>query len=145
MASMHLVLRQQDGQEKDSGEYRHITNTTFEKFIERFLNLASTRNHDISEVHTAVTTSLEQIQHENEVATKLRKQLEHEMVVLDERKAVSVLLVLVVTFLFIFGVNALHSIHHQNINRNWFNVDKEIEKNLKEWILQVMLALNNGY
>ena len=35
LASMHLVLRQQDGQEKDSGEYRHITNTSYEKFVER--------------------------------------------------------------------------------------------------------------
>ena len=29
LASMHLVLRQQDGQERDSGEYRHITNTSY--------------------------------------------------------------------------------------------------------------------
>ena len=35
LASMHLVLRQQDGQERDSGEYRHITNTSYEKFVER--------------------------------------------------------------------------------------------------------------
>lgn len=36
MASMHLVLRQQDGGEKDAGEYRHVTNTSFEKFVERY-------------------------------------------------------------------------------------------------------------
>jgi len=35
LASMHLVLRQQDGQERDSGEYRHVTNTSYEKFVER--------------------------------------------------------------------------------------------------------------
>lgn len=35
LASMHLVLRQQDGQEKDAGEYCHITNTSYEKFVER--------------------------------------------------------------------------------------------------------------
>lgn len=35
MASMHLVLRQQDGGEKDAGEYRHVTNTSYEKFVER--------------------------------------------------------------------------------------------------------------
>ena len=33
--------------------------------------------------------SLQQIRRENEVAIKLRKNLEHEMVVLEERKAVS--------------------------------------------------------
>ena len=33
--------------------------------------------------------SLQQIRRENEVAVKLRKNLEHEMVVLEERKAVS--------------------------------------------------------
>ena len=36
LASMHLVLRQQDGQERDSGEYRHVTNTAYEKFVERY-------------------------------------------------------------------------------------------------------------
>lgn len=37
----------------------------------------------------AVTKTLQQIRRENEVAIKLKKQLEHEMVVLTERKAVS--------------------------------------------------------
>ena len=37
LASMHLVLRQQDGQERDTGEYRHITNTSYEKFVERWV------------------------------------------------------------------------------------------------------------
>ena len=37
LASMHLVLRQQDGQERDTGEYRHITNTSYEKFVERLV------------------------------------------------------------------------------------------------------------
>ena len=35
LASMHLVLRQQDGGESNSGEYRHITNTSYEKFVEK--------------------------------------------------------------------------------------------------------------
>ncbi|XP_069115919.1 uncharacterized protein [Argopecten irradians] len=87
LASMHLVLRQQDGQEKDSGEYRHITNTTYEKFVERYISLASTKHKEVNEVHEAVTSSLNQIRRENEVAMKLRKQQEHEMIVLEERKA----------------------------------------------------------
>jgi hypothetical protein len=41
LASMHLVLRQQDGQERDAGEYCHITNTSYEKFVERFESLSS--------------------------------------------------------------------------------------------------------
>jgi hypothetical protein len=35
LASMHLVLRQQDGGEKNSGEYGHVTNTSYEKFVEK--------------------------------------------------------------------------------------------------------------
>ncbi|KAJ8316357.1 hypothetical protein KUTeg_006371 [Tegillarca granosa] len=86
LASMHLVLRQQDGQEKDAGEYRHITNTSYEKFVERYISLASARHKDVEEVQLSVTKSLNQIRKENEVATKLRKQLEHELIVLEERK-----------------------------------------------------------
>ena len=35
LASMHLVLRQQDGGERTAGEYGHVTNTTYEKFVEK--------------------------------------------------------------------------------------------------------------
>lgn len=153
LASMHLVLRQQDGGEKTAGDYGHVTNTTYEKFVERlvdllfhsfihpchfadlsihvypmfhlcqsirlimmhthtfmhqqcqshvcsssvllsvpisrFISLASERYTEIDQSHQVVTTTLEQIRHENELAVKLKKQLEHEMVVLEERKAVS--------------------------------------------------------
>lgn len=34
-ASMHLTLRQKEKSEDASGFYGHITNTTFEKFVER--------------------------------------------------------------------------------------------------------------
>ncbi|KAK6172547.1 hypothetical protein SNE40_016179 [Patella caerulea] len=87
LASMHLVLRQQDGQENSSGEYSHITNTAYEKFVERFISIASCRHKDVNDVQQSVTKTLTNIQRENEVAIKLNKQLEHEMVVLEERKA----------------------------------------------------------
>ncbi|XP_070202269.1 uncharacterized protein [Littorina saxatilis] len=87
LASMHLVLRQQDGGEKTRGEYGHVTNTTYEKFVEKFISLANERHAEIEDTHNAVTKTLEQIRHENEMAIKLKKQLEHEMVVLEERKA----------------------------------------------------------
>lgn len=45
LASMHLVLRQQDGQEKDAGEYCHITNTSYEKFVERSVSHQSMGVH----------------------------------------------------------------------------------------------------
>ena len=35
LSTMHIVLRQQDGHECGSGQYGHITNTTYEKFVER--------------------------------------------------------------------------------------------------------------
>ena len=55
----------------------------------RFISLASCRHNGINKDHEGVATSLQQIRRENEVAVKLRKNLEHEMVVLEERKAVS--------------------------------------------------------
>jgi hypothetical protein len=51
MASMHLVLRQQDGGEKDAGEYRHVTNTSFEKFVERYHTFLIMFPHLPSSVH----------------------------------------------------------------------------------------------
>ena len=36
LASMHLVVRQADGKEETSGSYNHLTNTTYEKFIQRY-------------------------------------------------------------------------------------------------------------
>ena len=35
LATMHMVIRQQDGQEQTSGQYSHLTNLTYEKFVER--------------------------------------------------------------------------------------------------------------
>ena len=52
--------------------------------------MASSRHSSINTDHKGVATSLHQIRRENEIAVKLRKNLEHEMVVLEERKAVSI-------------------------------------------------------
>ncbi|XP_023931015.1 dynein beta chain, ciliary-like [Lingula anatina] len=87
LSSMHIAIHQQDGQEKGSGEYRHITNTTYEKFVERFISVANARHSEIGHSHDMVTKALEQIHRENTLATKLHKQLEHEKIVLEERKA----------------------------------------------------------
>lgn len=35
LATMHVVIRQQDGQEQTSGQFSHLTNLTYEKFVER--------------------------------------------------------------------------------------------------------------
>ncbi|GFS27875.1 dynein beta chain, flagellar outer arm [Elysia marginata] len=87
LASMHLVLRQQDGGEQTCGEYCHVNNTSYQKFVERFISLANTKNSEVNRTHETVTKTLQQIRRENEVAIRLKKQLEHEMVVLEERKA----------------------------------------------------------
>lgn len=57
--------------------------------IFRYISLANTKHAEINDIHDAVSKSLSQIKSENEIAVKLKKQLEHEMVVLEERKAVS--------------------------------------------------------
>ena len=35
LATMHIVIRQQDGHEKGPGQYSHLTNLTYEKFVEK--------------------------------------------------------------------------------------------------------------
>ena len=47
------------------------------------------RHQAIHQEHIAVTRALQHINRENKLATKLQKQLEHELVVLEERKEVS--------------------------------------------------------
>ena len=37
LATMHLSNRQLDGGEKGAGQYQHLTNTTYEKFVERYI------------------------------------------------------------------------------------------------------------
>ncbi|XP_022099208.1 dynein beta chain, ciliary-like [Acanthaster planci] len=86
LATMHLAIRQLDGEEKGAGQYNHLTNTTYEKFVERFLSMYHQRQQKIQEEHTMVTGALEHINKENQLASKLQKQLEHELVVLEERK-----------------------------------------------------------
>lgn len=69
----------------------HRSSNSFDFFSSyRYISLASARHNDVEEVQLSVTKSLNQIRKENEVATKLRKQLEHELIVLEERKMVSI-------------------------------------------------------
>lgn len=37
LATMHQVLRDQDGKSMDCGQYQHLTNRSYEQFVERFL------------------------------------------------------------------------------------------------------------
>jgi hypothetical protein len=39
LAMMHIVIRQQDGGEADCGQFSHLTNFTYEKFVEKWVLL----------------------------------------------------------------------------------------------------------
>ena len=39
LATMHLALRGLDGEEQGPGRYKHLTNTTYEKFVERLVSV----------------------------------------------------------------------------------------------------------
>ena len=51
--------------------------------------MATARFKEVSDTHSEMETMNQQVQLENQLATRLRKQLEHERVVLLERTAVS--------------------------------------------------------
>lgn len=55
-------------------------------FSNRYISLATAKNSEVKTDHDSVTKSLNHIKRENEVALKLKKLLEHEMIVLEERK-----------------------------------------------------------
>nr|XP_006816782.1 PREDICTED: dynein heavy chain 17, axonemal-like [Saccoglossus kowalevskii] len=86
LATMHIAIRHLDGRERDAGSYNHLTNTTYEKFIERFISVCKDRDDMITKEHDTVTHALDHINRENDLADRLKKQLEHEKVVLEERK-----------------------------------------------------------
>ena len=41
LATIHLVIRQQDGHEQGTGHYCHLTNFTYEKFVEKYAAFTS--------------------------------------------------------------------------------------------------------
>ncbi|XP_078672103.1 uncharacterized protein LOC144911712 isoform X1 [Branchiostoma floridae x Branchiostoma belcheri] len=86
LSSMHISLRQQDGQEISWGEFRHITNASYEKFVERFVSMSAQRFEEVQFLHERMKQILERIDAENKKAMQLKTQLEHERVVLLERK-----------------------------------------------------------
>ena len=53
------------------------------------MSLAKRRYDEIVAQHESISTALDQIYKENDLAAKLHKQLEHEKIVLDERISVS--------------------------------------------------------
>ena len=57
----------------------------------RFLSMYRHRHQAIQQEHVTVTKALTHINRENKLAAKLQKQLEHEIIVLEERKEVGAL------------------------------------------------------
>ena len=82
---MHLAIRQQDGAEKNAGEFFTLTNTTYEKFIERFVYLRKRRETEIRATNEKVEHSLRNIAEGNDVILKLKKSLEHERSVMKSQ------------------------------------------------------------
>lgn len=39
LAAYHLVIRQADGKEESCGSFKHLTNTTYERFVNRYAHL----------------------------------------------------------------------------------------------------------
>ena len=56
--------------------------------MNRFVQLVESRHGEVQGVHADMQKMMGQIQLENTLATKLKKQLEHERIVLEGRKTV---------------------------------------------------------
>ena len=82
---MHLSIRQQDGMERTSGQHLNLTNTTYEKFIERFVYLKKRRDAHIDAMQEKVAATVHNMAQGKEVILKLKKSLEHERHVLKNQ------------------------------------------------------------
>ncbi|XP_051786676.1 dynein axonemal heavy chain 9-like isoform X2 [Erpetoichthys calabaricus] len=86
LASMHLSINKNDGGHKGAGSFGHLTNCTFEKFVLAFIALLRQKYVDLMLQHGRIDCTLEHINNILETSEKLQKDLDHEKVVLEERK-----------------------------------------------------------
>eukprot|EP00795_Rhopilema_esculentum_P016198 gene16198-7569_t len=86
LASMHLAVAESDGSERINGKFKHVTNTTFERFVEHFVDMAFKRHSEIEKEFDLMTKTLEAIDRGTELANQLKSQLDHENMVFDQKK-----------------------------------------------------------
>ncbi|EDV28903.1 uncharacterized protein TRIADDRAFT_19158, partial [Trichoplax adhaerens] len=127
MASMHLSIRHHDDSVYDGGTYGHITNYTFEKFVERFCDMTAKRFSDISKEKSKIEAALDKITTVSKLAAELKLQLDHELVVLEERKDGASKL------LFQIGQDTAISEEQAKLVQKQHNKIQQLKKNLPEY------------
>ncbi|CAF0871195.1 unnamed protein product, partial [Didymodactylos carnosus] len=80
LASMHSSIHTHNEE-----QLPHVNNHTYSKFVEKFVLILSDKSLFVKQSHEDVTRLLEQIQYQHTTAAKLKSELEHEKMVLDER------------------------------------------------------------
>ncbi|KAJ1184768.1 hypothetical protein NDU88_001571 [Pleurodeles waltl] len=86
LASMHLAIANYDRCKQGRGEYGHITNTTFETFVQCFTDLMKKKHHEIMEVHELMKSVLSYTETKIKSYTALANDLQQQMAALNEHK-----------------------------------------------------------
>eukprot|EP00794_Sanderia_malayensis_P011163 gene11163-12336_t len=86
LASMHLSLNEAAQSEAMSVVLNNTTNTSYERFVEHFIDLALKRSVQIQKEYGTISKTLEAIQRGTEQSRQLKYQLEHETLVLEQKK-----------------------------------------------------------
>ncbi|XP_058857324.1 dynein beta chain, ciliary-like isoform X3 [Acipenser ruthenus] len=86
LASMHLVVCKHDGNRKGTGRFGHLTNGTYETFVRNFVTQLKKKHAELMAEHKEIEKTLGHIEDILMASAKLKKDFQHETVVLEERK-----------------------------------------------------------
>ncbi|MGH0150313.1 UNVERIFIED_CONTAM: hypothetical protein FKN15_050185 [Acipenser sinensis] len=86
LASMHLVICKHDGNRKGTGRFGHLTNGTYETFVQNFVTQLKKKHAELMEEHKEIEKMLGHIKDILKASAKLKKDFQHETVVLEEHK-----------------------------------------------------------
>ncbi|KAK6473374.1 dynein beta chain [Huso huso] len=86
LASMHLVVCKHDGNRKGTGRFGHLTNGTYETFVRNFVTQLKKKHAELMAEHKEIEKTLWHIEDILMASAKLKKDFQHETVVLEERK-----------------------------------------------------------
>ncbi|XP_043910785.1 dynein beta chain, flagellar outer arm-like [Protopterus annectens] len=86
LASMHLAISKHDGNYQGLGKYGSVTNSIFEKFVLCFVSLMKKKHEEILENHHKAENVLGEIKAKIKSYSKLRSDLQHELIVVEDQK-----------------------------------------------------------
>ncbi|XP_069470025.1 uncharacterized protein [Ambystoma mexicanum] len=111
LASMHLAIARHDQCQQGRGEYGHITNATFETFVQCFTDLIRKKHHEITGVHELLKKVLTYTESKMKSYATLASDLQQQMVALNEHKQGTLQILVQIAQDKVVVEQKIHSVH----------------------------------